>query len=249
MAICAALYKRRETGRGQSIDASLLQSALAMQDVYVMRQGVTDATQRDPMLEQVHRMRAEGIPYAEQIRARLEYRQIGGGIPRLYYAGYLARDGALVLGCLTKPTRASARRILGLEGRDLTDTPDFDSTDPHNHAMAREWKAEIRAKMRTKTVAEWVAVFEAAGVPVAPVNLPEEMSEDPQVQAMGIMVDLVHEVTGPQRLVGPLVALSETPAAARGPSPPLARHTAEVLAEHGLAPAEIEGLLADGVIR
>ncbi len=248
MAICAALYHRRETGAGQVIDGSLLQSALSIQDVYVMRQGVTDATLRDPMIAGIRRLRDAGVPYGELLHARHEYRWVGAGIPRLYYTGYTASDGTLVLGCLTKPTRAAARRVLGMEGLDLTDSPDFDSTDPANHELARVWRQRIQDQMRTKTVAEWVALFEAEGVPVAPVHFPEEMSEDPQVEAMEIMVDLEHEVTGPQRVVGPIVRMSGTPTRARRASPPLAAHTDEVLLEHGLTEADLDSLRAAGVI-
>lgn len=248
MAICAALYHRRESGRGQLIDGSLLQSALSIQDVYVMRQPVTDATQRDPLMAELTEMRAAGVPYVEQLEARARSRRVGSGIPRLYYSGYLAKDGALVLGCLTRPTRAAARRVLGME-RDLTDSPEFDSTDPRDQELADEWKAEIQAKLRSDTVAEWVARFEAAGVPVAPAHVPEEMADDAQVTAMGIMVDLDHAVTGPQRVVGPVVRMSGTPTAAQGASPALAAHTTEVLAEHGVSVREIEALREAGVIR
>ena len=102
MAIAAALYHRRGSGRGQRIDASLLNSALAIQDFYVMRQDVTDAILRDPMVEGLHALRQRGATYGEQLQARREYRWAGAGPPRLYYTGYNAKDGALVLGCLTR---------------------------------------------------------------------------------------------------------------------------------------------------
>ncbi|MDA0364387.1 MAG: CoA transferase [Chloroflexi bacterium] len=248
MAICAALYHRRAGGRGQLIEGSLLQSALSIQDVYVMREPVTDASHRDPLMAELTQMRAAGASYTEQLELRANYRRVGSGIPRLYYSGYLAQDGALVLGCLTRPTRAAARRVLGME-RDLTDSPEFDSTDPQYQRLVSEWKAEIQATIRTRTVADWVARFEAVGVPVAPAHFPEELADDPQVEAMGIMVDLEHAVTGPQRVVGPVVRMSETPATARAASPALAAHTDEVLREHSLSPDEIATLRADGVIR
>ena len=74
------------------------------------------------------------------------------------------------------------------------------------------------------------------------------MSDDPQVEAEGIMVELEHEVTGPQRVVGPIIELSETPARAKYASPPVGRHTRELLLELGLAAAEIDGLVASGVV-
>jgi crotonobetainyl-CoA:carnitine CoA-transferase CaiB-like acyl-CoA transferase len=247
MAICAALYSRQQTGVGQLIDGSLLQSAMSIQDVYIMRQPVTDAVFRNPMLAQVEELRAEGATYEEQLVARQEYRTAGAGIPRLYYAGYVARDGGIVIGCLTRRTRDAARRALGME-HEQTDGVAFDPTDPANLERSDAWREEIVATIRQRTVTEWMAIFAEEGVPASPVNLPEELADDPQVEAMGIMVEFEHDVTGTQRVVGPIVRMSETPTAAQGPSPALGLHTREVLREHGLSDAEVDQLRGDGVI-
>jgi len=249
MAICAALYHRRESGPGQRIDASLLQSALAIQDVYVMREPVTDAILREPMLEQLDALRAEGRPFADQLEARMTFRWAGAGPPRLYYAGYTCLDGAIVLGCLTKPTRAGARRVLGLEGEDRSDDPDFDARDPSNVALIADWKRRIEAQMRARSVADWIADFEAAGVPCAPAQIPEEMSEDPHVKAAGFMAHLEHEITGPQQVVGPIVEMSATPLEARRAAPALGVHNDEILLEAGLTSDEVAALRTEGVIR
>ncbi len=248
MSITAALLHRTKTGLGQRIDASLLNSALAIQDFYVMRQDVTDAVLRDPMVDRLRAMRTEGATFADQVRARRDYRWAGAGPPRLYYAGYNVKDGAIVLGCLTKPTRAGARKVLGMH-HETTDDEAFDLTDPAQQARVSAWKNEISEKMLTRTAAEWVADFEAAGVPAAPVQFPEEMADDPQVLAMDVMVEFDHPVTGHQRVVGPMVRMSETPTRASGPAPALAAHTVEVLLECGLDAAEVEALRERGIIR
>ena len=248
MSITAAVYHRSKTGEGQRIDASLLNSALAIQDFYVMRQDVTDAVLRDPMIEKLIKMRADGATFGELVRARREYRWAGAGPPRLYYAGYNAKDGALVLGCLTKPTRTGARNVLGMH-HETTDDENFDLTNPEHQDRVTAWKQEIADKMMTRTVAEWVADFEAAGVPAAPVQFPEELADDPQVQAMEVMVEFDHAITGHQRVVGPMVRMSATPTRATRPSPPLAAHTAEVLLDCGVEAAEVERLQAQDVIR
>ncbi len=248
MSITAALLHREKTGLGQRIDASLLNSALAIQDFYVMRQDVTDAVLRDPMVDRLRAMRTEGATFADQVRARRDYRWAGAGPPRLYYAGYNVKDGAIVLGCLTKPTRAGAREVLGMH-HETTDDEAFDLTDPAQQARVSAWKDEIAAKMLTRTAAEWVTDFEAAGVPAAPVQFPEEMADDPQVLAMDVMVEFDHPVTGHQRVVGPMVRMSETPTRASGPAPALAAHTVEVLLECGLDAAEVEALRERGIIR
>lgn len=249
MGICAALYHRRDTGLGQRVDGSLLKSALAVQDVYVMREPVSDAILREPMLEQLEAMRAEGRPFAEQLDARMTFRWAGSGPPRLYYAGYICLDGALVLGCLTKPTRAGARRVLGLEGEDRSDDPDFDARDPSNAPLIASWKRRIEEQMRARPVADWIADFEAAGVPCAPAQIPEEMSEDAHVKAAGFMTDLMHDVTGPQQVVGPIIEMSATPTEARRAAPALGVHNDELLTELGLTPEEVAALRSAGVIR
>jgi formyl-CoA transferase len=248
MAVCAALFHRERTGEGQLIEASLLQSALSLQDAYVMREPVSDSVIRDPYMRQVEEMRARGASYAEQIAERGKYRAHGGGPPRLYYAAYVCKDGALAIGCLTTTSRAAARKVLGIED-DYSDSPDFDINDPANEPRIASWKAEIRRKMRERTVAEWVADFRAADCPVAPVQFPEELGDDPQVEAMGLMRDLEHSVTGPQRVPGPIVRMSVTPPEAQRAAPALAEHTDEVLAEAGLTSEEIAALRADDVIR
>ncbi len=248
MSITAALYHRQQSGKGQRIDASLLNSALAIQDFYVMRQDVTDAVLRDPMIERLNQMRREGANFGQLVRARRDYRWAGAGPPRLYYAGYNAKDGALVLGCLTKPTRAGARKVLAMH-HETTDDEAFDLTNAEDQARVTMWKDEIAAKMMTRTVAEWVADFEAEGVPVAPVQFPEEMSDDPQVIGMDVMVEFDHPVTGHQKVVGPMVRMSETPTKAYRPAPPLAAHTIEVLLECGVSTEEAERLREAGIIR
>ena len=246
MGVTAALYHRERTGEGQKVSGSLLRSALFGQSHVVMREPVSDSVLRDVTMAKVAAARARGADYREVIGIRMAGRELGTQFA-LYYHGYQAKDGGLILGALTKANRDAMRRVLGLEG-ERCDEPDYDALDPANLAAAERWKQVIRDRLAERTVAEWVAAFEAAGAPVSPVHLPEEMSDDPQVEAEGIMVGLEHEVTGPQRVVGPIVELSAAPAAARRAAPPAGRHTRELLREFGLPDAEIDALAAAAVV-
>ncbi len=246
MGICAALYHRERTGEGQVVRASLLRSALFMQANAVMREPVTDAVTTQPMLQAVAEARASGGSYADIVGLRQFARRLRASL-RIFYGGYRARDGGLVLGALTPATRDSIRRILGLEG-ERTDDPDFDATDPENQAATERWLSTVRAQLAERPVAEWIEEFGAAGVPASAVQLPEELADDPQVVAEGMISDLEHSVTGPQRVVGPIVTMSKTPTEARLPAPALGEHTREVLTELGFARAEVEALETAGVV-
>ena len=245
MGICAALYHRAQTGQGQEIRLSLLQTALELLSHQVMREPVHDVTIRDPLVASLAEKRREGGRYDELVAVR-KARGPRFASHRLYYGGYHTREGAIVLGALTQQNRDAIRGILGME--DDTDSPDFDAADPSNRARMAEWRQAIQGRLRERPASEWVATFLEAGVPASVVNFAEEMADDPQVKAMGMMTELVHAVTGPQRVVGPIVRMSATPTAATRPAPTLGGHTSEILTESGLSAAEIERLMAAGVV-
>ncbi len=246
MAIASALYARERGGTGQLIQASMLQTALSLLDYHVMQEPVSDAATRAGMLAEIDEVRARGGSFAEQMAIRESHRITEAGPPRLYYSAYQAKDGCIALGCLTPPTRAAVRTVLGVQ--DDSDSPDFDSTDPENARRFAGWKAQITKTMRSRTVSEWMEQFEANGVPAAPVHFPEDLPDDPQVEAMGLMWDLEHPVTGPQRVPGPIVRMSGTPTAARRSAPAYAADSDEVLREHGFSDEEIDSLRSDHVI-
>ncbi len=244
--ICSALYRRELTGRGQFVETSLLRAGMAIQDSYIMREPVSDAATITPMMETIGELRAAGASYRELLEARRVARA-GRWAFRIFYGGFEASDGVIALGALTPQTRDGARRVLGIED-DASDSPGFDSNDPANIAHATVLHERVRARLRTRPVAEWVAAFEAEGVPVAPVRFPEELADDAHVNAAGIMADLDHPLTGPQRVVGPIVELSDTPTAVRGPAPLLGADTEAVLREAGCSDSDLDAYRAAGAI-
>jgi CoA:oxalate CoA-transferase len=244
MAICAALYHRERTGEGQELHVSLVHTGLELLSHQVMREPVHDVTVRDPLLAELDAKRAAGAPYDEIAGVR-KAQGPRFASHRLYYGGYHTQRGALVLGALTPQNRAAIRKILDMH--DGTDAPGFDAADPENRRRIEAWREEIQERLLERTAEAWVERFVAAGVPASVVNFPEEMADDPHVAATGIMAELVHPVTGPQRVVGPIVRMSKTPTEAALPAPPLGAHTRELLEEAGYVPGEIDALVASGV--
>ncbi len=247
MGVCAALLHRDRTGEGQYIGTSLLAAGLVLQAVTVARLPVVDAMVRDPRMERVNEVRHAGGSYQDVLDAKGDLLTPLGSAFRLYYGGYLVKDGAIILGALTDANRDQMRKAMGIDD-DPTADAGFNAMDPANHAVTGEMGNRIREVMKTRTVDEWEAAFAVEGAPVSRVNLAEEMADDPQVQALGIMVELEHELTGPETMVGSIVQMSATPTGSDRPSPPLDRHTDEVLAEHGFTRAEVAELRAANVV-
>lgn len=245
MGIIAALYHRASTGEGQEVSVSLIQTALELLSDRVMREPVQDATLRDPIISELAQQRSAGASYQEllDIRKGALRRHTA---QRLYYGGYGTANGALVLGALTKQNRVQIRQIIGMT--DDLDDPDYDSNAPGANERFEAWHDRVQAILMTKTAKEWVELLLANGVPASEVNIAEEMSDDPHVVATNMMVDMVHPITGPQKVVGPLVKMSVTKTGTERPAPPLGYHTREVLTEAGVAEAEISVLIEMSVI-
>jgi crotonobetainyl-CoA:carnitine CoA-transferase CaiB-like acyl-CoA transferase len=106
----------------------------------------------------------------------------------------------------------------------------------------------IAERLRARTSADWIRDFEAAGVPVGPVNRIGDMLADPQVAAREMVVEVEHPRAGTTRALGFPVKFSETPASVTRAAPLLGQHTREILASLGYAAAQIERLVADGAV-
>ena len=108
---------------------------------------------------------------------------------------------------------------------------------------------------RTRTTAEWIALFEDKAVPCGPVNNIAQAFDDAQVKARGLAVTLprwkddeagdgVQQITG---VASPL-RLSANPPVLRNAPPALGQHTEEVLSELGVSAQQVAALRAGGVL-
>ena len=219
IAALAALRSRDGTGRGQFIDVSLFESAVALS---IWEAGLFFATGQIP--------RALGS--AHQNAAP--------------YQAIRSADGSFTVGAVTQRNWIALCEALGLTM--LVDDARFidEGMRIRNRAALI---AIIEAVTRTRPTREWLGVLETAGVPCAPIQNYREVYNDPHLIAREYFWDADHPTIGPVRQLGSPMRFSETPVRRGKAGPRLGEDTAAVLAEFGFTDAETGDLLQRGVVR
>ncbi|MGI9425038.1 MAG: CaiB/BaiF CoA transferase family protein [Hyphomicrobiaceae bacterium] len=155
---------------------------------------------------------------------------------------YATKDGYLTV---LPYTDANWRDLFVLAGREeLIDDERFATIAGrvNNSEAVYGILAEIIA---TRSTAEWQEDLDAANIPVMVVNTKEALLENEQLLAGDFWQEKEHPTEGRIRMTRPPVRFSKTPSSVRRLQPKLGEHSAEVLAEAGYEPAEIEKLFAD----
>lgn len=108
---------------------------------------------------------------------------------------------------------------------------------------AMELLPQVEQIMLKRATKEWLALFEKADVPAAPVNGPMEVFEDPQIRHRQLTWQAPPDGSGkPRRIIAFPVKFSRTQPTLRNAAPSLGQDTDAVLAEMGLDKEAIAGL-------
>jgi len=217
--ILAALHARRESGRGQRVDVSLLESALA----WLVNVGQNYLVSGDAP------------------------RRYGNAHPNVVpYQVFHAQDKPLAL---RVGHDRQFRTLCTIAGRpDLAEDADFATNTARLHNRDRLIPL-VQALIAQRPADEWLRLLNEAGVPAGPINTVPQALADPQVAALGVVQTLPHPTAGELRLVGPPIHLSETPVVARGAPPRHGEHTEDVLREMlGMSADEVRRLRESGAV-
>lgn len=103
--------------------------------------------------------------------------------------------------------------------------------------------ALVEEEAPRRTTAEWVAFCDSVSIPCMPVLGLEDLPEDAHLKAVGFFGSAEHPSEGRYRTMRRPVSFSGSRFAIRRHAPRHGEHTAEVLAEAGLDPAEIAALI------
>jgi crotonobetainyl-CoA:carnitine CoA-transferase CaiB-like acyl-CoA transferase len=107
--------------------------------------------------------------------------------------------------------------------------------------------AFVAEVMKTRTSAEWLALFARADIPAGPMSAVEDVLADPHLAATGFFAIEEHPTEGRVRRMATPTDWSASPPAPAAPAPGLGEHSREVLREAGYGDEEIDAFVAAGV--
>ncbi len=220
MGILTALLEREESGEGQWVKVSLLESMIAMLDFQAARWLVAGE-----IPEQAGNDHPTSIPSGVFPTADGGWLNTAGGGAALMWE----------------------RLCEALEAPHLRDNPLY-ATGVLRSKNRDALNREIAAITRTRTRKEWIERFEKHSVAGGPIYRMDEVFADPQVQHLGIAAAVEHPELGTIRLVGQPYTLSRTPWDMRSATPDRGEHTDQVLGELGYSTAEIADLRSKVVV-
>ncbi len=217
-AVCAALYGRTATGKGQHVDIALLDCMVSMHDFAVQCYTV-----------------AGEIP-----------KRSGSDLPQAtVYGVFAARDGDVVIAAQVDD---GWKRLAGVIGGPalLGDVRYHTSVgrNAHNKELLKMVSNWVAAQPSAAAV---LTALRAVDVPCALVQRIDQVLADPQVIARNMIVEQEHPVLGKVKLANVPFKFSDCDASVRTAAPLLGQHNREIAASLGMDNDAIAQYQRDGV--
>jgi crotonobetainyl-CoA:carnitine CoA-transferase CaiB-like acyl-CoA transferase len=215
--ILVALLEREKSGQGQWLHTSLLESMVYMMDFQTSRWLIDEE-----VATQAGNFHPTSIPT---------------GV-------YKARDGYMNIAVFGSK--------IWERFCDILDAPQW-VTDPRycdkpSRSVNRDaLNAEINERLAKQDRAYWIERLNDGGVACGLINSMDEVFNEPQVQHLKMVKDVVSVHQGPQRLVGQPVQLVRTPSTIARAAPRRGEHSVEILGELGLDDQTLAALKSKGV--
>lgn len=220
LAVMGALMQRAVTGRGQYVESALYEN-----NVFLMAQH---------MMESVATGRP-AVPMPDRVRAWA------------VYDTFSTADGDQVfVGVVTDTQWKVFCESFGLA--DFLADPAL-QTNPQRVEQRARTIPVITELFSRMTKAELMARFEALGLPFAPIARPEDLFDDPHLNASGGLAPITLPGGAATRVPILPIEMDGRRLGVRLDLPRVGEHTRGVLADGGFSDAEIDALAAAGAVR
>ncbi|NNM72703.1 CaiB/BaiF CoA transferase family protein [Enterovirga aerilata] len=218
-AVGMALYHREKTGRGQAIEIPMFETMTE----FVMGDHLYGATFEPPLSRP---------GYVRMINPeRRPYRTRDGHIGVLVYND---KHWRRFFELIDRPDMAADPRYTSIAGR----------TEHIEYLYG--FLAETFA---TKTTREWEELLERADIPAIALATPDDLLNDPHLDAVGFFQTIDHPTEGRIRTMAVPQRWSESQPDIRRPAPTIGEHTREILLEVGFTQDGAESLIEAGIAR
>ena len=218
-AVLAAIEHRRLSGRGQHIDLALLDCVVALQSYQATNYFLSGETP-----QRMGNAHTNMVPYQ----------------------AFACRDGHVIVAVGNDSQFASFCGVI--------ERPELASDERFTRSAQRvrhrgELIPLVAAVIATRTMAEWIALMEAANVPCGPIYDMAQVFDDPHVVQRGSRLAMPHALGVDAPGLANPIRFSDTPIRYKAPAPMLGQHTDEVLSGRlGLSSESIAALRRKAVI-
>jgi crotonobetainyl-CoA:carnitine CoA-transferase CaiB-like acyl-CoA transferase len=215
--VVAALYVRERVGRGQQVETSLANNAMAAQAGEFIRY---EGRPPDP-------------PGGRDV----------DGVSALYRV-YRCSDGWLFLAVRT-PGQAGA--LLRATAGALTSSDRRHARSLLKAPPRGDVASALESFFAARTRSEAIRSLTERRIPCAPCLTAKDLFEDEHLKANDLWWEMEHPLHGPMRQTGRIVKWGRRSMRLERPAPLLGQHSREVLLEFGVEPARVEDLIEKGV--
>ena len=218
-AILAALYSREQTGKGQRIDMSLLDSQVAL-----LSYAATNYFVSGSITNRLGNAHPNIVPY-QSFKAR-----------DMHFVLAVGNDKQWEIFCksINKPEWIDDEKY---------------STNALRVNNRKQLIDQLSKLFATQNAGYWLEIFDKVGLPSGPINELDKVFENEQIKSREMQIELPHSIDNKLTLLNSPIKIPTSPTKTHKAPPTLGEHTEEILKEKiGLDQDTVARLRNEGIL-
>ena len=218
-AILAALYSREQTGKGQRIDMSLLDSQVAL-----LSYAATNYFVSGSITNRLGNAHPNIVPY-QSFKAR-----------DMHFVLAVGNDKQWEIFCksINKPEWIDDEKY---------------STNALRVSNRKQLIDQLSKLFATQNAGYWLEIFDKVGLPSGPINELDKVFENEQIKSREMQIELPHSIDNKVTLLNSPIKIPTSPTKTHKAPPTLGEHTEEILKEKiGLDQDTVARLRNEGIL-